>query len=91
ALLGRDDIGSLEPGKAADLFMIDASLLELAGTGNDPACLLGTVGYCRPAKLVMVNGRIVSEDGRLASVDEPRVREKAEALSQEMLRKAGQA
>jgi cytosine/adenosine deaminase-related metal-dependent hydrolase len=91
ALLGRDDIGSLEPGKAADLFMIDASLLELAGAGNDPACLLGTVGYCRPAKLVMVNGKIVSEDGRLTSIDEPLVREKAEALSQEMLRKAGQA
>lgn len=91
ALLGRDDIGSLEPGKAADLFLIDASLLELAGAGNDPACLLGTVGYCRPAKLVMVNGRIVSEDGYLTSIDEPLVREKAEALSQEMLRKAGQA
>jgi len=91
ALLGRDDIGSLEPGKAADLFMIDASLLELAGAGNDPACLLGTVGYCRPAKLVMVNGKVVCEDGRLTSIDEPLVREKAEALSQEMLRKAGHA
>lgn len=91
ALLGRDDIGSLEPGKAADLFMIDASLLELAGAGNDPACLPGTVGYCRPAKLVMVNGKAVSEDGRLTSIDEPQAREKAEALSQEMLRKAGQA
>lgn len=91
ALLGRDDIGSLEPGKAADLLIINASLLELAGAGNDPACLLGTVGYCRPAKLVMVNGRIVSENGRLTLIDEPLVREKAEALSQEMLRKAGQA
>ena len=91
AILGRDDIGSLEPGKAADLFLIDASLLELAGAGNDPACLLGTAGYCRPAKIVMVNGRVVSEDGRLTSIDEPQVREKAEKLAAELLRKAGQA
>jgi cytosine/adenosine deaminase-related metal-dependent hydrolase len=88
ALLGRDDIGSLEPGKAADLFMIDASLLELAGAGSDPSSLLGTVGYSRPAKMVMVNGRIVSEDGRLTTIDEPRAREKAEKLSAELLVKA---
>ena len=91
ALLGRDDIGSLEVGKAADLFLIDTSLLELAGAGSDPGCLLGTVGYSRPAKLVMVNGKVVSEDGRLTTIDEPNVRERAEALSQNMLRKAGLA
>jgi len=91
ALLGRDDIGSLEVGKAADLFLIDASLLELAGAGSDPGCLLGTVGYARPAKMVMVNGKVVSEDGCLKTIDEPQVRERAEALSQGMLRKAGMA
>ena len=89
ALLGRDDIGSLQAGKAADLFMIDASLLELAGAGSDPGGLLGTVGYSRPAKMVMVNGKVVSEDGRLTTIDEPQVRERAEALAQGMLRKAG--
>ena len=91
ALLGRDDIGSLEAGKAADLFIIDASLLELAGAGSDPGSLLGTVGYARPAKLVMVNGKVVSEDGHLTMIDEPRVREKAETLAARMLRKAGLA
>lgn len=88
-LLGRDDIGSLEAGKAADLFMIDVSLLELAGAGSDPGCLLGTVGYSRPAKMVMVNGKVVSEDGRLKTIDEPHVREKAETLAARMLTKAG--
>ncbi len=89
ALLGRDDIGSLEVGKAADLFMIDVSLLELVGTGRDPGCLFGTVGYSRPAKLVMVNGRVVSEDGYLSTVDELPVRERAEALAGRMLQNAG--
>lgn len=89
ALLGRDDIGSLEVRKAADLFMIDASLLELAGAGSDQGCLFGTVGYSRPAKMVMVNGKVVSQDGRLTTIDELKVRERAETLASGMLRKAG--
>ena len=53
-LLGREkEIGSLEVGKAADLFMIDVDIPDLVGAKKDPACLLGTVGYSRPAKMVM--------------------------------------
>ena len=43
-LLGRNDIGSLEPGKAADLFILDTNLLELVGTEFDPKNILATVG-----------------------------------------------
>ena len=86
--LGRTDIGSLEAGKAADLFLLDVDLLELAGAKKDPACLLGTVGYGRPAKLVMVNGRVVAEDGRLLGVDEEEVRDRAWELADALLEKA---
>ena len=88
AILGRTDIGSLEAGKAADLFLLDADLLELSGAQKDPACLLGTVGYARPAKLVMVNGRVVVEDGRLLGIDEEAVRLRACALVDGLLSKA---
>lgn len=88
AVLGRTDIGSLEAGKAADLFLLDMDLLELAGAKKDPACLLGTVGYGRPAKLVMVNGRVVAEDGRLLGVDEEEVRDRAWELADALLEKA---
>lgn len=88
AILGRTDIGSLEVGKAADLFLLDVDLLELAGAQKDPACLLGTVGYSRPAKLVMVNGRVVVEDGRLLGIDEEATRVRACGLVDEMLKKA---
>lgn len=86
AVLGRTDIGSLEEGKAADLFLLDVDLLELAGAKKDPACLLGTVGYARPAKLVMVNGRVVAEDGRLLGIDEEAVRARACELADGLLR-----
>ena len=88
AILGRTDIGSLEVGKAADLFLLDVDLLELAGAQKDPACLLGTVGYARPAKLVMVNGRVVVEDGRLLGIDEEAVRARACGLADALLEKA---
>ncbi|MGI6030883.1 MAG: 8-oxoguanine deaminase [Eubacteriales bacterium] len=88
AILGRDDIGSLEVGKAADLFMLDMNLLEMVGCQKDPACLLGTVGYSRPAKMVMVNGRVVAENGRLLGIDEEKVTYKANQLMEGMLRKA---
>ena len=38
--LGRRELGSLEPGKAADLFIIDVEKFELAGAVLDPVNLL---------------------------------------------------
>jgi cytosine/adenosine deaminase-related metal-dependent hydrolase len=88
ALLGRDDIGSLEPGKAADLFVLDVNLLELAGTYLDPANLLGTVGYARPAKYVVVNGKLTVKDGNLLRVDEGAITRRANQLVAGMLKRA---
>ncbi|MDO4337075.1 MAG: 8-oxoguanine deaminase [Eubacteriales bacterium] len=85
AVLGRNDIGSLEKGKAADLFMIDTNLLECVGADYDPANLLGTVGYHRPAKLVMVQGNIVARDGRLVNIDEEKVSVDARRLVRQLL------
>ena len=88
-LLGRqDEIGSLEVGKPADLFLLDVDLLELAGAKLDPACMLGTVGYARPAELVMVNGRVVVEHGRVLGMDEEQTRVRAQQLVDGMLQKA---
>jgi cytosine/adenosine deaminase-related metal-dependent hydrolase len=36
AVLGRDDIGSLEPGKCADFFSINLHTVDYAGALNDP-------------------------------------------------------
>ncbi|MEG1987990.1 MAG: 8-oxoguanine deaminase [Oscillibacter sp.] len=72
-LLGRDDIGSLEVGKCADFFLVDARRLELVGGGYDPASVLATVGLRGPVDMTVVNGKIVVREGRLVGVDEERL------------------
>lgn len=70
-LLGRGhDLGSLEVGKAGDLFLIPSEQLELVGTLHDPRSVFGTVGYYKPVAYTVVNGRVVVKEGRLARVDE---------------------
>jgi hydroxyatrazine ethylaminohydrolase len=53
--LGCEELGSLEEGKGADLFMLDTETLELAGTLHDPKNLLAHVGCTGPVWLTMVN------------------------------------
>src|SRR5207247_10343644 len=71
ACLGRDDIGSLETGKAADLVMIDTRRLSYAGASSDPLAALVFSPFPEPADTVTVNGRIVGEGGALVGVDVP--------------------
>ncbi len=68
AVLGRDDIGSLAPGQAADFIAIDLHRLEYAGALQDP---LAALVFCAPINvdLSVINGRIVVEEGRLVGVD----------------------
>ena len=67
AVLGRDDIGALEPGRAADLIAIDVERVEYAGAGDVVAALVlcGPVGV----DLSIVDGRILVRDGRLVAMD----------------------
>ena len=77
SLLGRTDIGRLEVGKAADLFMINVDQLDYVGGLLDPAAFLGTIGYGRPVDLTMINGKIVYQNGRLVGIDEEKIKEQA--------------
>jgi hydroxyatrazine ethylaminohydrolase len=84
--LGHEELGSLEEGKGADLFMIDTRVLELSGTLHDPKNLLAHVGCTGPVWLTMVNGKIVYREGVLAGIDERSLAEKAELVCDEVLR-----
>ncbi len=73
-LLGRDkEIGSLEEGKCADLFLVKANRLELVGALFDPKSVLGTVGLKGAVDYTIVNGEVTVEHGRLAKVDEEKL------------------
>ncbi len=85
-VLGRPELGSLEVGKAADLFMIDMGKLELAGTLHDPKSLLPRVGVTGDVALTMINGKIVFKDGHLTSVDERKLAEEGEKVCTRVLR-----
>lgn len=84
--LGRTDIGSLEVGKGADLFMIDTFPLEMAGTLHDPKTLLARTGVTGPVYLTMVNGKVVYSEGHLTGIDEGKLAEEAEAVCTRVLR-----
>ncbi|MCH2078198.1 MAG: amidohydrolase [Rhodobacteraceae bacterium] len=76
--LGRDDVGRLAPGMAADLFAIDTRRMDYVGTRHDPASLIAKVGIGMPTDLTMINGKIVWENGSFANVDEASLFAKAE-------------
>ena len=85
-VLGREDVGSLEPGKAGDLFLIRRDRLELVGADLDVKSMLGTVGFKGPVDATVVNGRVVVKDGRLTGVDEEKAVREARACVQAYLR-----
>lgn len=73
-LLGREkEIGSLEPGKCADLFLLNKNRLELIGADYDPKSLFGTVGVKGAVDTTIVNGRVTVREGHLAGIDEDRL------------------
>ena len=78
-VLGRDDLGSLEPGKRADLAIWDMSGIEAAGSWDPVAALV----LCGPTRVkgLIVEGREVVRDGQMVTVDLPRVLERQRQLA----------
>ncbi len=83
-ILGRVDIGSLEIGKCADLFMIDGEKMNYAGCLNDPAAIPGTVGINEPVELTMVGGEIIYEKGEFKNIDEKAYARQVDEFSKKM-------
>jgi 5-methylthioadenosine/S-adenosylhomocysteine deaminase len=73
-----DKIGSLKPGKRADLVMIDTKTLNM-GVVTDPAHLVLECTESGNVDTVVVDGRILKRGGKLAAIDTPKVVAEARA------------
>lgn len=67
-VLGRDDIGRIAPGHAADMIALDLNRVEFAGAQHDP---VSAVVFCTPARVdySWVGGRPLVTDGNLVDVE----------------------
>lgn len=86
-VLGRDDIGELSVGKAADLFMINSKRLELVGTQFDPKSVLGTVGIKGSVDYTIISGNIVVKQGKLVNIDEEKISYEANKEVEKLINK----
>jgi 8-oxoguanine deaminase len=89
--LGRDDIGSLEAGKAADLILVETRRLSYAGAGSDILAALVFSPFPEAVDTVIVNGQLVVEGGELRGVDVPALIARADRAAEGLLEGASRA
>ncbi len=86
AVLGRDDIGALAPGMAADIVGYRLDALGLAGGAvHDP---LASLVFCRPGNvdLSIINGRVRIRNGAFVDVDLPKLIERHNRIARALVR-----
>ncbi|MBN1535338.1 MAG: 8-oxoguanine deaminase [Anaerolineales bacterium] len=68
SVLGRKDIGSLEPGKCADFFAVNLNRIEFTGAIHDP---VAAIVFCAPVRVdyTVVGGDYVVKNGQMANID----------------------
>jgi len=84
-VLGRNELGCLAVGMAADCFMIDSRRIEWTGALYDPQSILSTVGFKGSVDYTIVAGEVVVRHGRLVRIDEEKVASDGNALVQKYL------
>lgn len=83
SVLGRDDIGALAPGMAADFVAFRLDSLGFSGALHDP---VAAMIFCQSVNVdvSVINGKIIVKDGLMVSLDLPVLVEKHSALSKQL-------
>lgn len=87
AVLGRDDIGCLAPGMAADLIAVNLERLAFAGAQADA---LAALLFCAPptVETSIINGKVVVRNGEVVGLDLSATIGRHNELAQELLDRA---
>ena len=85
--LGRDDIGHLATGCAADIVLIDFGQLCYAGGLHDPLACVLFVGDTGQVDTTIVGGRILVTRGRLAEANLRKLASNANKAAAAMVRR----
>ncbi|MCD6309647.1 MAG: 8-oxoguanine deaminase [Candidatus Eremiobacteraeota bacterium] len=88
-VLGWDEIGMIERGKAADLVIINLQKIGFAGGLFEPVGALLLTGDSHVVDYTIVNGKVVVRRGKLVNVNEEELVEQAKTLSFKKLKEAG--
>jgi cytosine/adenosine deaminase-related metal-dependent hydrolase len=83
-VLGRNDVGALAPGMAADFIAFNLDRLEFAGAGHDAVAAL-LFCHAGPVDYSFINGRKVVDTGRLTTLDLPPLIEQHNQLAQTLV------
>ena len=88
AVLGRDDIGVLASGYAADIVAFDCRDIDFAGAAWDP---LAALVFCGPVKAAytIINGRVVVANGTLETIDMQTLLRNHQMMSADLMQKSG--
>jgi 5-methylthioadenosine/S-adenosylhomocysteine deaminase len=86
--LGRNDFGSLEAGKRADLFIFDP-LHAKSVPVHDPVSTLVYASGEVNVRTTVVGGRVVLDDRRIVGVDEDAILREAQTLAEQLSELAG--
>ena len=83
-VLGRDDIGYLAPGMAADFVAYDLNQVGFIGTSAD---LTAALIFCHPVNVnySVINGKLVINQGEITTIDLPKVIRHHNKISQELI------
>jgi 5-methylthioadenosine/S-adenosylhomocysteine deaminase len=85
ACLGRSDLGSLEPGKLADLVVLDAGSARMQPL-HDPVSQVVYAARGTDVETVVVHGTLVVRERKALTIDAPRVLARAAEAAQRLTR-----
>ena len=88
ALLLERQVGSIEPGKRADLVLYDLDTPEWRPLLN-PVNNLVYAASGASVRTVLIDGRVILDEGRLTTLDERALYDRVERLGREHVRRAG--